>query len=308
MKNIVITGATSFIGVYLIEELLNSDYIIYAIVRPNSKNLDKLPKSDKINIIEIDLENISEISNRINQNCDVFVHLAWNGTRGLMRDDKDLQNNNYECSIAAINAAKNLNCKTFVGAGSQAEYGLNNCEVSETTECKPVTEYGKNKLKAFIDGTALCEKYGIEIKWPRFFSLYGVNDYDGTLLISAIDKMLFNEDMNLTECIQMWNFLNIKDAVKGIVNLIEKDCSNGAYNFGSNDTRQLKSFIKDLTRYTETKSNILYGTIPYPETGMVSVQPNILKLKKETNWEPIISFEEGIKEVIISRKKRLGVK
>ena len=43
LKYAVITGATSFIGISLIKTLLNKDYYIYAIIRPNSfrKNILK---------------------------------------------------------------------------------------------------------------------------------------------------------------------------------------------------------------------------------------------------------------------------
>lgn len=42
MKKIVITGATSFIGVHLIKEWIKSNCEIYAIVRPNSSNIGRI--------------------------------------------------------------------------------------------------------------------------------------------------------------------------------------------------------------------------------------------------------------------------
>jgi nucleoside-diphosphate-sugar epimerase len=308
MKNVVITGATSFIGIYLIRALLEKDYNIIAVVRRNSNNIAKLPKSKKIKIVELDMNETNKLHECISEECNIFVHLAWNGTRGSTRDDVELQKSNYEYSIQAIDEAHKMGCQIFVGAGSQAEYGLYNCVVSESTECRPVTEYGKQKLRNCNDGYELCKKYGMKFKWPRFFSLYGVNDYDGTMLISAIDKMLLNQDVNLTECIQLWNFLYITDAVDGMIRLIETECVDGPYNFGSNDTRQLKSFIEELYNITRTKSKIIYGAIPYPSTGMVSVNPDISKLKTETKWEPEVSFKEGIEMVIESRKQKLEVK
>lgn len=308
MKNIFITGATSFIGVHLIKELIKGDYNIFAITRNNSSNIKNLPASEKIKILQLDMEEIEKLPNLVNEECDIFIHLAWNGTRGKTRDNKEIQDVNYKYSMIALKVAKELGCKTFIGAGSQAEYGLYNCEVSESTKCKPVTEYGKAKLKLSIDGFKYCNENNINFKWPRFFSLYGIDDYEGTMLISAIDNMLQGKEVLLTKCIQMWNFLYIKDAVKGIIGLMEKECPNGIYNFGSDDTRQLKLFIEELLRIIKSKSKVIYGAIPYPETGMVSVQPNINKLKEALDWVPEYSFEKGIEEVILSRKKKLGVK
>lgn len=308
MRNIIITGSTSFIGVNLIRELLNKNYNVIALTRKEPSNIEKLPKSEKIKIIQLDMEEITKLPTIINEKCDIFVHLAWNGTRGNDRNNITLQQNNYNQSIDAIKVAHELGCSIFVGAGSQAEYGLYNCEISEVTECKPVTEYGKSKLKVCNDGYELCKKIGINFKWPRFFSLYGVEDYDQTLIISTIDKMLKDETIKLTECIQMWNFLYITDAINGVIKLIETNCSNGVYNFGSNDTRVLKSYIEEMAAITNTKSEIIYGAVPYPQTGMVSVEPNTEKLKKETNWESQTPFREGIKTIILSRKGKNEVR
>lgn len=69
MKNILVTGATSFIGQYLIAELLNdSNNIIYALVRPNSKHKNNLIKFKNVNIIEIDMKNIAILPQKINKN------------------------------------------------------------------------------------------------------------------------------------------------------------------------------------------------------------------------------------------------
>ena len=43
MKSAIITGGTSFIGRYLVEELLRQDVECYAVVRPDSKSLFTLP-------------------------------------------------------------------------------------------------------------------------------------------------------------------------------------------------------------------------------------------------------------------------
>ena len=55
MKKIVVTGATSFIGVHLIQALLKKNCFIYAVVRPKSININRLPKSFKLKVIELDI-------------------------------------------------------------------------------------------------------------------------------------------------------------------------------------------------------------------------------------------------------------
>jgi nucleoside-diphosphate-sugar epimerase len=309
MKKVVITGATSFIGCHLISKLSQLGYYIYAIVRPDSGNLSKLEDYNNLEIIELDLDNSDFISTKIKKKCDFFFHLAWDGTRGSARDNHDLQYKNYVNSVKTVEEANKLGCSVYIDAGSQAEYGLYNEVITEDTPCLPVTEYGKSKYNFFKDASILCKKYNIAFKEPRFFSLYGPDDYEETMIISMVKKMINNEDCNATEGIQNWNFLHIDDAVEGMVKLCNTKCADGPYNFGSNDTRQLREFVESIYEITNSSSKLNFGVIPYPATGMVSIQPDNSKLKEETGWVPKISFEDGIKEIVnrfLKGRTRLG--
>jgi len=298
MKKVIITGATSFIGRHLINELTKHDYKIYAIVRQMSQKALKLSELKNVYLINLEMAKYSEIDQYIDTDCDYLIHFAWEGTRGLDRDNESLQYNNYYYSMELVNAAINLGCKTIISAGSQAEYGICNEVISEYHSCKPTTEYGRYKLKFYEDTYEICEKNNVSFKEPRFFSLYGLDDYEGTMIISTIKKMLNNEICNFTEAKQMWNFLHIDDAIKGIIALIEKECQDGVYNFGSDDTRKLREYIEEIKSLCNSSSELNFGSIPYPSTGIVSIQPDNTKLKEETGWVPQISFNEGINKII----------
>ncbi len=78
-------------------------------------------------------------------------------------------------------------------------------------------------------------------------------------------------------------------------------CPNGVYNFGSGDVRQLREYVLEMARITKTGSELLFGAIPYPPTGMVSLWPDISKLKRELHWTPSYSFEAGIVSILSIR-------
>lgn len=295
MKNIVITGATSFIAKHLIEELSKEECNIYAIVRENSSKKDAIIKKSNIRIIELNMGEISKLPNYISEPCDVFYHFAWNGTRGFDRNDKKMQNQNIEDSFEALETAKKLGCTVFFTAGSQAEYGIHSVKVNEETDCKPDTEYGKAKLEFYKRAQKYCLENNIKLIEPRFFSIYGPYDYEKTLIISTIKKMINNEDVNLSKCTQLWNFLNVKDAVKALIKLI--DAPSGVYNLGSNDTRVLKDYIYEIKNITNSKSKLLFDTVGN-EVKVVDVNPDISKIINTIDWEPNYTFERGIKEII----------
>lgn len=296
MKNIYITGATSFIGLNLIKELINKKYNIIAIIRKNSLKKNLLTSYD-IEIIELDLSEIERLPELTNNRQGIFYHLAWDGTRGMTRDDKKLQKKNVEDSIKVLKVAKELQCNTFFTAGSQAEYGIKKYIVTEETKCNPNTEYGKAKLKFYKYAESFCQKNNIRLIEPRFFSLYGKDDFESTLILDALKKMKANEDIDLTECVQTWNFLNIKDAVNALIKLQESNAS-GIFNFGSKDTRKLKEFINEMYEITKSKSKLNFGNIPYGKNGIINVNPSILKLQNAISWKPLISFKDGIGEII----------
>lgn len=298
MSKIMITGASSFIGVNLIQELIKKNYDIIALVRRNSHKKQLIPSCECIRVIELDMEDYKNASKVVGDEVDCLVHLSWNGTRAASRDDAELQKNNYKYSMDIVHGAISMGCKRIISAGSQAEYGICDGIISEESKCNPITEYGKQKLNFYADTLALCQEKGISFKEPRFFSLYGCDDYEESMMISIIKKMLSNEKCDLTLGIQMWDFLHVSDATRGLVLLIEKQCEDGVYNFGSGDTRMLKDFLEEMRMLAKSDSILNYGVIPYPQTGMTTIQPDVRKLVKQTGWYPQISFQEGVLQIM----------
>lgn len=299
MEKIVVTGATSFIGVHIIKEYLNNNCKVIAIVRPNSKNLNRLPKNNNIEIIETDMEKIEYIIDKVeNKKADIFYHLTWEGARVPYRDDAVLQNNNYECAIKAMKVAKQLECSVFIGSGSQAEYGKCIGRIDESYLTNPTTEYGKAKLKAYEILKDMAKENNIKFIWTRIFSVYGIYDYQGTLVMSALDKMKTNKSMPLTQCIQNWDFIYVEDAARIMYLLANTSCNDGVYNIASGESRQLKDFVIDMKEISNSKSELQFGTVPYNSEGVVSFEPVIDKLNKNLGYSCKISFNEGIKKIL----------
>lgn len=300
MKTILITGATSFIGLNLINYLLN-DYKVIAVVRPNSEKISLLPASDNLSIFELEMKEYYRLPSLIKEPIHAIAHLSWGGTRGIDRNNIELQEQNFKYSISALHSVAKLNAKIFMSAGSQAEYGLQNSIITENTVPKPVTAYGKSKLKFYEYGMEFCKNNNIKFVEPRFFSLYGTGDYEGTLIMSMLDKMLKNEPCDLTDCTQKWNFLNIKDAVAGMKILLENEqVESGAYNFASNDTRKLKNFLLEMKDIADSKSKLNFGVISHNDSGKYGINPDITKLLN-TGWQPKVSFEDGIRNLLVLR-------
>jgi nucleoside-diphosphate-sugar epimerase len=295
MKNVIISGATSFIGVQLIQELLINGYYITAIVRHDSANRVRLPKVERLKIIELEMEKYHLLSNILcDKQYDIFYHLAWEGTRDPQRNNEQLQLKNYLNSVIAMEVASKLKCKVFVGCGSQAEYGRCEGRITEERFPNPISEYGKAKLKTNIALTDLSGKYDIKFIWARIFSVYGKYDNKDTLIMSSLQSFLRNSELNLTKCMQMWDFIHVEDAARAIYLLSTQKCETGTYHIASGISKPLKEFVLEMKKVTGSRSTLNFGAIPYGPDGAVSFEPVIDKLKNNLNWSCRVSFEDGI--------------
>lgn len=303
---IVVTGCTSFIGLHLINFLLSEGQQVIGICR-NVEKADKwLPKHPNLLVMTIDMEHICQLAGKINCPVDVFIHLAWSGTQHESRNDKELQEKNVKQAINAMMLAKKLKCNLFVEAGSQAEYGYINKELKPETPCHPINEYGKAKLKFAVEANGIAKDAGIKFLHLRILSIYGEGDKDWTMIITCTKKMLQGEDILLSSCRQIWNYLYVKDAVKQIYMLCQyalesNDFESEIYLIGSKDTRPLRSFIEEIYSLTRSKSRLLYGF--YTPPNNVELNPDMSKTEKATNgFIADYTFADGMKRVIESLK------
>lgn len=298
MKNILVTGATSFIGVYLLNELLkDKEYNIYVILRKNSKNSNKISGFRDIHIIPLDLCEISNLNNYVDH-IDICFHLAWNGVRVPERYNDVLQETNYKYSIDTYETVKALGCSVFIGGGSQAEYGYCKDSIKEETPTVPNTAYGKYKLYTCNKLIDLGIKDGIRVIWGRIFSVYGKGDFENTLITSCIRKMKLNESIDLTEGTQYWNYLYVEDLARILVALKNNNKACGIYNLASDDTRMLKDYILDLKRVLNSESKINFGAVPYRTEGKVNIMPSIEKLKQCIPGISFVKFNEAVRQLL----------
>lgn len=297
--NILLSGATSMIGAAICNALLLRGDHVVAVVRRNCSKLDRLSSSPGLTIIECDMDEYCRLDELVAIEIDIAITAAWGGTRGVERDDSVIQRRNYECNQAFLHVAAKLGCKKFLTSGSQAEYGLwtKTEKISENAEAHPITEYGKEKLHFYEYSKEFCEKNQIILIEPRFFSIYGPNDYLGTFVMSILSKMLNNETCDMTECVQLWDFLYIDDAVQAVLKLIDSQEAVGIYNIGSGHSVPLKVYVDKMYKITKSQSKLNYGSVTYPKIGIVNTNPSVEKLMN-LGWRPEIDFVDGINRII----------
>ena len=172
MKKAIITGPTGAVGISLINELLETGYDITAVCRRNSNRISSIPKNNKVKILECNQDELLTLGDKLEHDYDYFYHFAWDGTYGNTRQNIALQVSNIQCTINAVELARSLKCKVFIGAGSQSEFGHVNGVLHPFMPCNPDNGYGIAKLAAGQLSRILCQQYGIRHEWCRIISLY----------------------------------------------------------------------------------------------------------------------------------------
>ena len=312
MKRVVISGATSMLGIALIEECLRHSIEVLAIAHRHSARLKRIPKSDSVRIIELDLEELAAFDPSIaHLRAEVFYHFAWSSTgRGAdgadLRFDAELQSTNIQHTLDAVKLARRFGCRKFFFAGSQAEYGSNARPLNRETPIKPTMAYGIAKYAAGRLAEILCNKLGIDFIHARILSVYGINDGAQTLISYLVRSYLANERPQLTAGEQLWDYLYAEDAARCFRLLGASDKAHGVYCIGSGVVRPLREYIEIIHRLSGSTVELIFGEKPYAPNQVMFLQADISDLHRDCGWEPSISFEDGIRRLIDQKKASMS--
>ena len=284
--NILITGATGFIGRHLCARMKEL-YNIYALVRPSS-SCDKLicPPTYVFD------ENISSLACWMqNMQIDGVVHLAaFQAFSPEEGEIKDLVLSNIWLGTALLEACKKADVKWFLNTGTIWQ----NYQSPDFLDVyNPVNLYAASK-QAFLS----MAKYYTETSSIRFCTLklcdtYGPGDTRKKILSLFDEARQTGCRLDLTPGKQQIDLLHINDVVSGFVRLtaILADqefpvCPE--YDLSSGKRISLRNLAVLYEKKYHTKLNICWGAIPYRErTVMIPYKGNILP-----GWSPIITEQD----------------
>ncbi len=299
LTRIAIIGATGAIGTALLERCIAYGTEAYVFIRPDSKRKSSIPQSPNIHRISCGMEDMMKIDVSQLPPIDAFYFFSWEGTYGTdARNDMNTQIANIQYAIDAVHLAKKLQCRTFVGAGTQAEYGRVEGILKPDTPCHPENGYGMAKLCAGQMSRVECKKYGIQHVWGRIVSVYGPRDGACTMISGAVRDCIQGKVPQFTEGRQLWDYLYSADAGEAFYRMGSKGKDGAVYVVGSGKTRQLREFIEILCSTANPQITPVFGAVPYMDQQVMHLQADIETLTADTGFVPEVSFEDGIKRTI----------
>lgn len=257
---VLITGVTSFLGLYTAKLLLQEGHEVIGAVRPGSRRAQELEAHGisaypTYRTVHLDLSELpeaelgeahyAEVMGDTAPLIDAWIHFAWDGVGSAGRSDTNIQIENIQNAKKAYLYAKLLGARKFLFAGSQAEYGIGNHRVP-----MPVSPYGKAKLsfgRWATEQSLLSEIYDdapMQFIHMRIYSVYGSGDHETSLVNTVLRAALRHEAITLGPCEQRWNYLEVHDLARAIrILLRSEDTRTGIYDIAGSDSRMLKKYV-----------------------------------------------------------------
>lgn len=285
------------IAVACIQSLVRSGIDVLALVRPNTRRLNRLPDTTRLTVAECDMDGLENFP-VAGASYDTFFHFAWTGTSRTERNDPVGQSLNIGYALQAVALAQRMGCKRFIGAGSQAEYGPSRDILSPDSPVFPEIAYGMAKYAAGKLCGLRCQQIGMEFNWARIFSVYGPYDNTFAFMDTLLSRLLAGERMPLTNGEQRWDYLYSEDAGEALRLIGEKGHDQAIYCIGSGTEHPMLEYFRIIGKTLGIDLSTQIGQIPNNSQPDIRLCADIRTLSTDTGFIPRVSFEEGIRRTI----------
>lgn len=180
---VLITGATGFLGRHLVERLLREGHGIKALVRPETDPSQLVSRG--VEVVSGDVRDAQTVD-RAAEDCQVIYHLAARTSHGN-RSSKDTYLVNVNGTANVVRAALKVGVSRFILASTTSAYGpFKNRSIDESTAVRPYSAYTASKVQAEQIVQSYYARHGLPAVLTRITSVFGVGNKGWIGLFQAI--------------------------------------------------------------------------------------------------------------------------
>lgn len=303
MKQILVTGGAGFIGSHLCERLLNEGNAVICLdnfYSGSKKNIWHLIGHPGFELVRHDVTEpyraeIDEIFNLACPASPVFYQYD-----PIQTTKTSVFGTFNMLGLAKRTKAKILQASTSEVYGDPAEHPQHEDYWGNVNPIGIRSCYDEGKRCA----ESLCFDYhrihGVDVKVIRIFNTYGprmaVND--GRVVSNFVVQALKGEDITIYgDGSQTRSFQFVSDLVEGMIRMMATPVGfTGPVNLGNPGEFTMIELAEKVLSKVGGKSKIVYKPLPADDPKMR--RPDITLAKKELGWEPEVSLDEGLDEVI----------
>lgn len=334
-KKALITGITGMVGSHLTDFLLEeTDWEIYGVCRWRSPLdnvthlLERVNQKDRVFFDYADLnDEISLITVMNKVKPDYIFHLAAQSyPMTSFTAPIDTLNTNILGTCRLLEAVRNTmemdkEYKPIIHVCASSEvFGKIPKEKKPETgiheECPfhPASPYAISKVGTDLLGRYYAEAYGMTIMTTRMFTHTGPRRgdvfHESTFAkqIAMIEAGLIEPKLKVGNLKSLRTYADVRDAVKAYYMLVTKNPIGGEYyNIGGTYTCEVGDTLNTLLSYSTMKDEIKIVVDPErlrPIDADLQI-PDCCKFKMHTGWEPKISFEQTMQDLLNYWRKKV---
>ena len=302
LKNILITGGAGYIGSHIAEILIKDKKKVYLLDNLSTGHKKLINQKSKFFLSDIRKTNkTKKILEKYK--IDSIIHLAAVLSVGeSQKKPKKYENINVEGTKKILLAIKNSKVRNFIFSSTCAVYQDGLSKVSERSKLKPISVYGKTKLKGEKLIKNFCKKNKINYGILRYFNVAGASPSGKIGQINKGDQLFKNLSVELKKrkpvfkiygnnyktndgtCIRDYvhvvDIAYIHSKVLKKINSKKSVILNCGYSKGVSVKEVINTFKKN------TKKNIEVKVLKRRKGDMAKIISDTSKLNKFIKWKP----------------------
>ena len=302
-KKILVTGGAGFVGSHLCERLLNENHEVFCLdnfFTGQKQSILHLMGNPYFELIRHDVVNpyLIEVDQIYNLACPASpIHYQYNPIKTIKTSVMG--------AINMLGLAKRIDAKILQASTSEV-YGnplVHPQPESYWGNVNPMGErscYDEGKRAAETLFNDYNKQNNVKVKIVRIFNTYGpkMHPNDGRVVSNFIVQALKNQNITVYgEGKQTRSFQYVDDLVEGMIKMMASpDNFTGPLNLGNPHEFTILELANKVIKLVGSKSKIIYE--PLPSDDPMMRKPDISLAKKELDWFPKVSLDEGLLKTI----------
>ena len=310
MERALITGATGFVGRYLIDCLVD-EFGMEVVGTRLSNNISIYKKAELLHLDILDKEQVSSVLQKLRPSC--IFHLAAQSSVGVSWKNPQLTVDvNIKGVLNILDSVRGLDYRPrILLVGSGEEYGSSGGRVNEEMVVKPGNVYAITKVCQNMLGTIYAKAYGVDVVNVRAFNHIGPGQAD-TFVVSDFCRQVAEIEagkkapvMYVGNLNVYRDFTDVRDVVRAYVLLAKKGRTGETYNVGSGHAVQVRAILKKIINRSMMKIKVLLDEKKIRPVDISKIEAAVEKIQYETGWKPRISIDDSVGDVLEWWRKRV---